>query len=1141
MASINDSKLIIRKNLFDSNKNTISLPGLMTTITIYLGCLLSLVISQCCIAQNNELVFNQMERPDGKPLGKIRNMTQDKYGYMWFSGESEKCVYRYDGSKLIIFTHDDANPDSFAGGAVNAVYADDAGFIWIGNGRTVDQYNPATGIFKHYSLRKNKSRDDKTPILKDHKGRIWVGTSSDGLYQLNEKTGELTSYHHVPTDQHSISNNNINIIYEDHQGVVWIGTGGYPWNNEGPDKGGLNRLEDDGTFTRFIHNGNDQQSLISNKVTSIYEDSRGVFWVGTDGDGLHTMDRKTGKFERHRYNPTRPDQLSGPAPRVNLPTNVNHIISFIIEDVRGTIWIGSPWAGINRYDPITKKITHLDSSTGFPDSMGAWNAFQSRDGVLWISTEGESRLLRLNPFFKNIPTTPTSDQASRFLEDTEGHLWVSTYEGGLIHYDDQQKLIKQFKNDPTDSNSFFDKRNISLALFQNKKDIIWVGTSEGAGTFNKVTQQFSKIPLDVKFSVPRKPIPNIYQDHEGILWLTAFGGGLIKYTTDHMVKQYLPDDDSTSISSDVMISVLEDHSGTIWSAGDGGINRLIKESDNFKHYLKGLHVTQLFIDSGGIIWACSDYGLYRYNSKQDKFLLFLDSPSPVHRLEIIGMAEDNHKSLWLSSSAGLIKLNPFNKEIFIYGNKFGIQNRSLQRNALFKTRQGQLLVGHDRGFYSFYPEDLNTPIQPVNILISDIIINNQPIKNNTEITFSKPVEEINELALKFNQNNIVINFSATDYRNPDATRYYTMLENYDDSWREAIGEKSSIFFHLTPGRYVFRMIAYTSEGTKSEKSLSIIIQPPWWQTWWAYAAYSILFMGVVWTTYRYQQQRIIRSEQEKARQKELAQAKEIEKAYTELKATQAQLIHSEKMASLGELTAGIAHEIQNPLNFVNNFSEVNAELIDELNQEAAKGNLKEIMELAKDIKDNEQKINHHGKRADAIVKGMLQHSRSSSGAKEPTDINALCDEYLRLSYHGLRAKDKSFNAKFETDFDSSLKKINIVQQDIGRVVLNLINNAFYTAYEKAKSQPSDYLPSILVSTKIVNHKIEIRVKDNGNGIPQNIVDKIFQPFFTTKPTGQGTGLGLSLSYDIVKAHGGEINVLSKEGEGSEFIIQLPSV
>jgi signal transduction histidine kinase len=316
------------------------------------------------------------------------------------------------------------------------------------------------------------------------------------------------------------------------------------------------------------------------------------------------------------------------------------------------------------------------------------------------------------------------------------------------------------------------------------------------------------------------------------------------------------------------------------------------------------------------------------------------------------------------------------------------------------------------------------------------------------------------------------------------------------------------------------------------------------------SAVAIFLMGLAFIFWR------SKKKEQQAKKLVQQQKDQLEQTLDKLKSTQSQLIQSEKMASLGQLTAGIAHEIQNPLNFVNNFSEVNSELIDEMNEEIENGNLEEIKAIAKDIKENEQKIIHHGKRAETIVKGMLLHSRGSSGHKEPVDINALCDEYLRLSYHGFRAKDKSFNAEYKTDFDPNLSKINVVPQDIGRVLLNLINNAFYAVDNKAKNltpptpkggiknDQNEYRPTVTISTTsskspLGDLGVKISVKDNGEGIPAHIVDKIFQPFFTTKPTGQGTGLGLSLAYDIVKAHGGELRVETKEGEGSTFIIKLP--
>jgi two-component system NtrC family sensor kinase len=297
--------------------------------------------------------------------------------------------------------------------------------------------------------------------------------------------------------------------------------------------------------------------------------------------------------------------------------------------------------------------------------------------------------------------------------------------------------------------------------------------------------------------------------------------------------------------------------------------------------------------------------------------------------------------------------------------------------------------------------------------------------------------------------------------------------------------------------------------------------------------------GVLWRSTRVKQRSYIALK--KQQEETDVQRKKAEQTLQKLQDMQSQLIQSEKMASLGELTAGIAHEIQNPLNFINNFSEVNAELFDEMEKEMDSGNLTDVKAIAKDIKENERKITFHGKRADAIVKGMLQHSRTSAGHKEPADINALADEYLRLCYHGLRAKDNSFNVNMQTDFDRTIGKVNMISQDIGRVLLNLYGNAFYSVSEKKKQHPVGYEPTVSVRTKRMGTKVELRVKDNGNGIPYKVHDKIFQPFFTTKPAGQGTGLGLSLSYDIVKAHGGELKVNSKESEGAEFVISIPII
>jgi signal transduction histidine kinase len=507
-------------------------------------------------------------------------------------------------------------------------------------------------------------------------------------------------------------------------------------------------------------------------------------------------------------------------------------------------------------------------------------------------------------------------------------------------------------------------------------------------------------------------------------------------------------------------------------------------------------------DSKGIIWGGTGKGLVRF----DYASLRKTNSQPSLAIEKIKVNAENICWFDLSVKGKIITPEDSEKAIFQESLVHGKILTQIERDSLYREYGG---IHFDSiSSYYFLPQNLVLP---------------------------------------YRYNQVTIDFNTIGTENPQQVNYQYILDGYSKDWSPALKNNSATFGNIPEGTYTFRLKARIANGKWSDPlTYKFKVLPPWYRSWWALAIYLVFISFAGWRVHKYQKHRTILQEREKAKERELVQAKEIQKAYTalglaheNLKSTQSQLIQSEKMASLGELTAGIAHEIQNPLNFVNNFSEVNKELLVEMKDEMDKGNLEDAKAIADDVIDNQEKINHHGKRADAIVKGMLQHSRSSTGVKEPTNINALADEYLRLSYHGLRAKDKEFNATMNTDFDKSVGKINVIPQDIGRVLLNLYNNAFYAVTEKAKQQPNGYEPTISVTTKKINNKVEITVKDNGNGIPQKVIDKIFQPFFTTKPTGEGTGLGLSLSYDIIKAHGGEIKVNTAEGDFTEFLIQLP--
>jgi len=518
--------------------------------------------------------------------------------------------------------------------------------------------------------------------------------------------------------------------------------------------------------------------------------------------------------------------------------------------------------------------------------------------------------------------------------------------------------------------------------------------------------------------------------------------------------------------------------------------------------VKDLNSNAMFCDSQGVIWGGTSGGLVRfdYNSLEK---------TEVHPDLILQRIKVNGENIcWFDILSGgkLYNAEDSAKAMFQESIAYGKMLSAAERDTVI-TRFGDIRFDSISRFY-LIPQNLELPHA---------------------------------------HNQITIDFNAVETSIPQQVEYQYILKGYDKNWSPVTKNTTATFGNMYEGTYAFEVKARENNGAWGDPvTYTFKVLPPWYRSWWAYTLYGLGLLAIIFITDRIRRRVVEERLLAKAREKELAQAKEIEKAYKQLetahenlKATQAQLVQSEKMASLGELTAGIAHEIQNPLNFVNNFSEVNKELLLEMSEEIDKGNLNEAKSIAKDAIENEEKIIHHGKRADAIVKGMLQHSRSSTGKKEPTNINALADEYLRLSYHGLRAKDKSFNATMKTDFDEAIGKINMMPQDIGRVLLNLYNNAFYAVTEKKKQQPEGYEPTVSVRTKKMSDKVFISVKDNGNGIPQKVVDKIFQPFFTTKPTGVGTGLGLSLSYDIVKAHGGEIKVNTIEKEFTEFVVQLP--
>jgi ligand-binding sensor domain-containing protein/signal transduction histidine kinase len=1120
--------------------------------------ILLLLVTMSTQAIGQQIIFNKVLPPDGETFSWLNGITQDNNGFMWFA--TRRGIYSYDGTQMVSYKNNWLNPSSLAHNFGISIFADDDGTIWIGSLiKGLHHFDPETGIFTNFHHDPDDpaslSNDTVTSILRDSDGILWVGTHQ-GLDQFDPETKKFIHFRHRADDSTSLSFNQVRMIYEDKQGTLWIGTGSpFPHDGGSIHDGGLNRLDKSTRhFTRFLSKVDDINSLISNKVSAIYEDNQGAFWVGTRG-GLHKMNRHDGTFERLIHDPSHPEKFSGP---IIVPENADwEHITFIHQDAAGSYWYGTGTNGLYYFNPALGKMIRYHASENTSETYsdnGAWCVYTSHDGILWIGTAW-GNLFRINPFQAELPYFDVPGRTVQtFYEESDGTFWFGTNQG-LIR---QDKTTGESTQMLIDNNPESPDNNIT-SMYGDKQGNMWVSSWGGLARWDKKNENFIRYknePGNNK-SLSSNNVFCIFEDKESSLWIgTRFGLNLLHKQTGTF-KQF-----NTSLA---VSAIYEDNSDNFWiaTAWEGqGIYLFNKETGEIKNYLTGASVICFFEDHENVLWVGALQGLFKYDPEEENFIVVSDIYSILGISEITGIQEDEQKNLWIGSAEGIIRINPERNEARIFGKEYGVENNSLVYRVIYKDHNGHIYFGVDNGYFAFNPADINDNSNPPEVVITQFYMDGHIVKPGNGSPLKENILQTKSITLRYNQNNVSFSFAVIDYAYPESKFLFYMMENYEKEWRPGGSERRAYYFNLPSGKYTFRVKGANSSGLWAEKQINIIILPPWWRTWWAYSFYLILIVAGIFAVDRVQRRRLLRKERERTRDKELKQAREIEKAYQSLevahenlKSTQAQLIQSEKMASLGELTAGIAHEIQNPLNFVNNFSEVSNELLHEMKEELATGNVQLVTELADDIIQNLEKINHHGKRADAIVKGMLQHSRSSNGHKEPTDINALADEYLRLSYHGLRAKDNSFNASFKTDFDPTLPKINVIPQDIGRVLLNLINNAFYAVNARKvqtthalslkqtlpQQTPPLYKPTVIVSTTYLGARIEISVKDNGNGIPASIKDKIFQPFFTTKPTGQGTGLGLSLSYDIVKAHGGSIKINSESGVYTEFIIQLPEM
>ena len=801
---------------------------------------------------------------------------------------------------------------------------------------------------------------------------------------------------------------------------------------------------------------------------------------------------------------------------------------WILEDHQGGIWVVL-FSNIAYLPPGSDRFVFPPE--GHPlRSLQVTSVMKDREGNIWFSTQ--SGLARLSP---NLFKTYSAEQGlvtpqveAVMPVDSQKYL-ISTLNGGLISNDRGHLVPFKFKED-----AWNDLRSNCYHMFMDSKGVRWICGRPG----------IFKITNDQELWLARNtPVRYGFEDKQGKLWFGVYYKGIGSLNPDGDL-EFLQFDSINFESTTVSTIRRFDDGGWLVTSFNQGVmlidaaGQLVTLQDD-----QGLSSTGSFDsyqEEDGTLWIPTQSGLYRL---RDGVVGRLGPESGLPALAVFDFIPDKNGYVWLPSNFGIIRASRIELNEYLDGKSKHIDWRLFDEGDGMHTRSctgarhsavmpdGTILVPTLDGVVEIDPDRMITNKLPPPVVIHQFLWDNQDI-DLTESTVLEP-----------GNHRFLFGYSGLSFKAPEKVKFRFRLIGYDEDWIEASSDRRAIYTSLPFGAYTFQVIAANNDGVWNEEgdTYSFTILRPWWRTWWAYVLYGLALILSLAGLIQIQKKRLIANQERESRKKELEHAREIQKAFSELetahqnlKSTQSQLIQSEKMASLGELTAGIAHEIQNPLNFVNNFSEINQELSQELEEELMAGRISDALSLSKDIKENSEKINQHGKRADGIVKSMLQHSRTSTGEKELTDINALCDEYLRLAYHGLRAKNKNFNADFNTEFDTDLPKIQVIPQDIGRVLLNIINNGFQ-AVQGVKN------PTLSIATKHSGSQIEIRIADNGHGIPDNIKDKIFQPFFTTKPTGQGTGLGLSLAYDIVKAHGGVVQVETAKDEGTAFIIHLPVV
>ena len=1153
-------------------------------------------------AQTPDIKFDHIGIKEGLPEDQVKSIVQDVQGYIWIG--TQNGLVRYDGYNYKLYNLGSDQVNSFTNTDVASIFQDRQKVLWVSAvGSGLFRYDRNTDTFKEFKFPGSYTFSLVIITLEDNENNLWCryqATNHSSIVKFNKARGNFEFFSSFVKGVDQINSSVLYEPYKTSDGAIWVPTsnGLYKYNGAGkgfksyfttadttkargynpvyeaPSEPGvlwantfhgnnkdlrITRVDLRNNTIKDYTPGNKPGDVFSAYLSTIYEDHKKELWFALDS-GLAKFDRKTGKF----INYIRKDRV-----RSNL--------SDILETRRGNFWLSSS-SGLVYFNTATNefKVYTGKETPGYVN-----NKIIDNTGQLWVGSKGVYKANYLKSAFhvyKNITGDPNSypGGAVNISLAGNGDYWI--YNTSSVY---------KWQSSAAKFEKVFNGKLYINSVCHGVDGMLYLGTDMGFVVYDPKTHNqlvYSHISTDIN-STAVNSVRVVYRDHTGIIWVGTYNRGI--YSFDPKTKKIIryPYRFGNFVANTVndgglddsnVLCIYEDKDNTLWiGTNAGGLNKFNRATNKFYSYdinpknRKMFCVNTVCEGDSGRLWVGTYLnGLFEFDPKTEHIVRNLNERSGLLQNGVEDISKDAAGHLWIISDRGLTRYDPHANQVqnFKAVTLFPADDISYT-DGLNQSRagNGMIVFGLNDGVVIFDPKALDANPDP-------------PIVHIEGITYSNPLSDgsakniipygINSLELAYNENRIKFDYIALHFDDPSQNRYAYKLDGYDKDWVQAGTLRSVTYTNLSPGTYTFHVKACNSDGVwnNTGDSITIIIHTSLWMRWWAWLIYMVLFAAAIYAFISYRSRALIRENQQleekithrtqqlsdankelsEQQQEIITQRDKLATTVDELKTTQQQLIQSEKLASLGELTAGIAHEIQNPLNFVNNFSEVSVELMDEMQTELKNGDKDEAIAISEDIKQNLEKIRHHGKRADAIVKNMLQHSRNNSGERQATDINNLAEEYFRLSYHGLRAKDKSFNSDMVTNLGEHIPKLDIIPQDIGRVMLNLFNNAFYAVQQRKKTAGTDYKPTVTLTTFASplaggGWGAEIRVKDNGTGIPDNVKEKILQPFFTTKPTGEGTGLGLSLSYDIiVKGHGGKLEIESSEGEGSEFIIYLPA-